>query len=346
MSRQERATAMERQRSAGRTAGRSSLRFALVLVCAVPVLATGCSVALAIDAWIRQSERAPSRPELPPAGAAVVQGSLEHPREEDLIEFVVVGEHAAVTVMTAGDTDTAGQVETAGGAPVTAPCDADLPRAPCVFSYQADSAETPPNFVWAGKLSAGTYYARVTAERGSTGHYELRSATWDAAPEPPFAAEPTLLVISPQAATGLDFVAEGSIDAAGEADYYKLVLNQTFNNVTIMTSGPTDTAGQVETELRTAVTRICQGARPVANPPCVWGSDANIQTPDPRRSAKYNTMAASTNFIWEGKLAAGVYFIRVAGERGATGAYQLGVEISNIGCPSTEEDPDGYYCPD
>ena len=310
------------------------------------MLASGCSVALALDAWIRQSATAPDRPELPAVGAAVVTGSLEHPREEDYIELAVVGEHEAVTVMTSGDTDTAGAVETAGGTPITDPCDRDQPRAPCVFSYYPDSPETPPNFAWAGKLSAGTYHVRVTAERGSTGPYELRSATWDAAPEPPFAAEPTLLVISEQAATGPDFVAEGSIDAAGEADYYKLVLNQTFNNVTIMTSGATDTVGQVETELRTAITRVCEGERPVATPPCVWGADANIETPNSERSAKYNTMSASHNFIWEGKLATGVYFIRVTGESGATGVYELGVEISNIDCPPTEEDPDGYYCPD
>ena len=280
---------MGRQRSCGRRARRSSIRAAAALACAAAMLMSGCSVAIAIDAWLRQADAVPDRPGLPAVGAAVVQGSLEDPRQEDYIEFAVVGEHAAVTVMTAGDTDTAGQVETAGGTPVTEPCDRDRPLAPCVFSYQADSAETPPNFAWAGKLNAGTYYARVTAERGSTGRYELRSATWDAAPEPPFAAEPTLLVIRGDAATGLDFIADGSIDAAGEADYYKLVLNLTFNNVTIMTSGATDTAGQVETELRTAVTRICEGERPVANPPCVWGADANIQTPI--RGARRSTTA-------------------------------------------------------
>ena len=327
---------MERQPIFGRKACRSPIRFALALACAAPVLVTGCSAAVAASDIL----------ELPAVGAAVVVGSLENPQDEDSIEFAVVGEHAALTVMTSGDTDTVGQVETAGGAPVTEPCDRDMPSAPCVFSYHPDGLETPPNFAWAGKLSAGTYNVRVSAERGSTGRYELRLATWDAAPEPPSAAEATLLEISPQAAVGDDFVAEGSIDAAGEVDYYKLVLNQTFNNVGIMTSGATDTAGQVETELRTAVTRICDGERPVANPPCVWGADANIQTPDPRRSAKYNSMAASRNFIWEGKLASGVYFIRVTGEGGATGAYRLGVEIANITCPVTLEDPHGYMCPD
>ena len=330
---------MERQRISGRNS-KALIRAAAALLCAAPVLVTGCSVALAIDAWIRRAgSEGPDRPELPAAGAAVVTGRLEHPQEEDYIELAVVGEHAAVTVMTAGDTDTAGQVETAGRTPITEACDRDQPRAQCVFSYHADSPETPPNFVWVGKLSAGTYFARVTAERGSTGHYALR-------PEPPFATEPALLVISKNAATGPDFVADGSVDAAGEADYYKLVLNQIFNNVTIMTSGATDTAGQVETELRTAITRICDGQRPDAAPPCVWGSDENIQTPDPQRSAKYNTMAASTNFIWEGKLDTGVYFIRVTGENGATGAYRLTVEISNISCPRTDDDPDGYYCED
>ena len=247
------------------------------------MLMSGCSVAIAIDAWLRQADAVPDRPGLPAVGAAVVQGSLEDPRQEDYIEFAVVGEHAAVTVMTAGDTDTAGQVETAGGTPVTEPCDRERPLAPCVFSYQADSAETPPNFAWAGKLNAGTYYARVTAERGSTGRYELRSATWDAAPEPPFAAEPTLLVIRGDAATGLDFIADGSIDAAGEADYYKLVLNLTFNNVTIMTSGATDTAGQVETELRTAVIQDLRRGTAGRQPAVRVGG--RCEHPDPRSAA-------------------------------------------------------------
>jgi hypothetical protein len=344
---------MERQRISGRNS-KALTRAVAALLCAAPVLATGCSMAITVDQWIRlAASEVVDRRGLPAAGAAVVTGRLEHPQDEDYIQFVVSGKHEAVTVMTAGysadpaaHTDTAGQIETADGTPITESCDRDQPRAPCVFSYHADSPETPPNFVWAGKLSAGTYYARVTAERGSSGHYELRSATWDAAPEPPLAAEPTLLVISEQAATGPDYAAEGSIDAAGQADYYKLVLNQTYNTVTIMTSGPTDTAGQVETELRTAITRICDGERPDATAPCVWGSDANIQTPDPQRAAKYNTMAASTNFIWEGKLATGVYFIRVTGESGATGAYQLTVEVANISCPVTAEDPHGYYCED
>ena len=97
--------------------------------------------------------------------------------------------------------------------------------------------------------------------------------------------QPTLLVISPNAAIEADYAAAGSIDSAAEVDYFKLVLNQTFNTVTIMTSGPTDTAGQVETAQRVPVTTICDGERPEAEPPCVWGADADISTPDPDRSA-------------------------------------------------------------
>ena len=44
--------------------------------------------------------------------------------------------------------------------------------------------------------------------------------------------EPTLLVISPNAAIEADYAAAGSIDSAAEVDYFKLVLNQTFNTVT------------------------------------------------------------------------------------------------------------------
>lgn len=169
--------------------------------------------------------------------------------------------------------------------------------------------------------------------------------------------EPTLLVISQAAATGPDYIAEGSIDSAGEVDYYALVLNLTFNTVTVMTSGTTDTAGQVETRQRVPVTMICDGERPEATPPCVWGVEADINTPNPERSEKFNSMEASKNFIWEGKLAGkddrrvnphskGTYYIRVTGENGATGPYQLTVETVNISCPPTPEDPFGYMCDD
>lgn len=156
----------------------------------------------------------------------------------------------------------------------------------------------------------------------------------------------TLLEISPDAASGPDYIAHGRIEGPDDVDYYRLVLNQTFNTVTIMTGGPTDTAGQVETATRVPITMICEGERPEAAPPCVWGSDEDIDTPNPERPAKFNSMAPSTNFLWEGKLAAGTYYIRVTGQRDSTGPYVLTVETVNIDCPVTEENPFGYYCED
>ena len=156
--------------------------------------------------------------------------------------------------------------------------------------------------------------------------------------------QPTVLVISPDAATGPDYMAAGSIDDADDVDYFQLDLKRPFNTVVVMTTGDTDTAGQVETEDRTPITAECEGDRHEAEPPCVWGSDANIDTPNPDRSWKFNTMAASRNFLWEGSLGEGTYYIRVTGQHGATGPYDLTVELANAQCPPTPEDPFGYYC--
>ena len=155
-----------------------------------------------------------------------------------------------------------------------------------------------------------------------------------------------MLKISPDAATGPDYVAEGSIDSAEDVDYYELVLARKFNTVVVMTSGDTDTAGRVETERRTPITTECEGERHEATPPCVWGYDADIDTPNSDRTPKFNTMPASRNFIWEGSLDVGTYYIRVTGQNGATGRYELTVELANMECPPTPEDPLGYYCDD
>ena len=111
-----------------------------------------------------------------------------------------------------------------------------------------------------------------------------------------------------------------------------------------MTSGETDTAGQVETLDRTPITANCEGERHEATPPCVWGTDADIDTPNQERSKKFNSMAASKNFIWAGSLDAGTYYIRVSGQNDATGPYQLAIEVVDMQCPPTATDPYGYYC--
>lgn len=148
---------------------------------------------------------------------------------------------------------------------------------------------------------------------------------------------PTVLEFSPDADTGPDYVAEGSIDSAGETVWFELELRRTFNTVVVMTMGDTDTAGRVETQQRVPVEALCEGARPKAARPCVWGYDPDILTPNQNRTQEFNSMPASRNFLWEGSLDAGTYFIGVTGERGATGAFRLTVEIGDEDCPV-------YYC--
>ena len=159
--------------------------------------------------------------------------------------------------------------------------------------------------------------------------------TPDTTPPPAFA--PTVLEISPDAGSGPDYAASGSIESAEDVDYFELVVAQAFNSVVVMTAGATDTAGQVETEQRAAITAECEGERHKSEPPCVWGYDADVDTPHPDRTEEFNTMPASKNFLWEGNLGKGTYYIRVTGENGATGDYELTVELGNQDCPT-------YYC--
>ena len=152
---------------------------------------------------------------------------------------------------------------------------------------------------------------------------------------------PTLLVISPDAATGPDYFVRASIDFVEDVDYYNLVINRKFNTVVVMTSGDTDTIGLVETQQREPTTAECEGERHQAEPPCVWGSDDDIVTPNADRPSKFNTMPPSKNFIWEGSLDVGTYYIRVAGQGGATGPYELAVELAHMSCPPRTEDQFG-----
>ena len=138
-------------------------------------------------------------------------------------------------------------------------------------------------------------------------------------PAPPF--EPTLLVISPDAATGPDFRADGRIEDAGDVDYFELRVRRDFASVIVMTEGATDTAGQVETADREPITEPC--ATPPERP-CVFSYDADT-APRNDRSAAFNRMPRSGNFVWEGNLPGPeggdeyrVYYIRVTGANGAT----------------------------
>ena len=140
-----------------------------------------------------------------------------------------------------------------------------------------------------------------------------------------------LLVIREDAATGPDFQADGSIENAGDADYYELRIKRDFASVVVMTGGTTDTAGQLQTADRMAITKECEGTEP--DGPCVFSYDADTAHND-ARSAAFNRMDPSGNFVWEGKLPGPDigeeyrrYYIRVTGENGSTGDYVLTVEL-------------------
>ena len=150
-----------------------------------------------------------------------------------------------------------------------------------------------------------------------------------AAPSEPLSA--VLLEIREDAATGPDFQADGRIEDAGDAEYFELRIKRDFASVIVMTAGTTDTAGQVQTADRTAITAACEGHE--AAGPCVFSYDADTAHNDARNAA-FNSMDPSGNFVWEGKLpgpAGGEeyrrYYIRVTGENGSTGDYVLTVEL-------------------
>ena len=164
----------------------------------------------------------------------------------------------------------------------------------------------------------------------------LLSGCGAAAPSKPDAV---LLEIRDDAATGPDFRAEGRIENAGDADYYKLRIRRDFASVVVMTTGTTDTAGQVQTADGMAITTACEGDDDAG--PCVFSYDADL-APNEARNDRFNNMfksgmQPSGNFVWEGKLPGPEpgggetyrsYYIRVTGEDGSTGDYVLTVELN------------------
>ena len=151
-----------------------------------------------------------------------------------------------------------------------------------------------------------------------------------AAPSKPDGA--ILLVIRDDAATGPDYQADGTIASAGDADYFELRVRRDFASVVVMTTGTTDTAGQLETADRVAITQACEG--PESTGPCVFSYDADTAHNDARNEA-FNSMEPSGNFVWEGKLPGPEvgeeyrrYYIRVTGENGSTGDFVLTVELN------------------
>ena len=171
--------------------------------------------------------------------------------------------------------------------------------------------------------------ALVVAVAVALGIPLLLSGCGAAAPSKPF--NPILLVIREDAATGPDFRAAGRIENAGDADYFELRIKRDFASVIVMTAGTTDTAGQLQTADRTAITTECEGTEP--DGPCVFSYDADTAHNEARNAA-FNSMEPSGNFVWEGNLpgpAAGEeyrrYYIRVTGENGSTGEYVLTVDL-------------------
>ena len=143
---------------------------------------------------------------------------------------------------------------------------------------------------------------------------------------------PTVLIISPDAASGPDYLAADSIESAEDVDYFELRIRRDFTSVVVMTTGITDTHGWAETADRERITEECEGEDPTG--PCVFTYDRDIES-NPQRNDAFNSMKRSGNFVWEGKLPEPIggedyrsYYIRVAGENGSTGDYDLTVELN------------------
>jgi len=178
------------------------------------------------------------------------------------------------------------------------------------------------------RLATRTTSGLVIAMALALGMPLLLSGCGAAAPSRPA----ILLVIRDDAATGPDYQADGRIENASDADYFELRIRRSFASVIVMTTGTTDTAGQLQTADRMAITKECEGTE--LDRPCVFSYDADTAHNDARNAA-FNSMEPSGNFVWEGNLPGpeGVeeyrrYYIRVTGENGSTGDYVLTVELN------------------
>ena len=198
-------------------------------------------------------------------------GRLETSGDEDYFR-IVLDEPGSLTVRTTGSTNTSGELTRENGTQV---------------DDDEDSGDGS-NFRIVEDVPAGTYYIRVSGDRGATGNYTLRVAF-----EPDEVgmvddhgdtADDATAVRVPSSTTG-------RLETSDDEDYFRIILDEA-GSLGVRTTGSTNTSGELTRKDGTLV-------------------DNDEDSGD------------GLNFRIVEDVPAGTYYIRVSGDRGATGAYEL-----------------------
>ncbi len=193
-----------------------------------------------------------------------------------------------ILINTVGDLDTEGELLNSSGGQIMSNTDSGFTSAPEGF------------FLWRS-LAAGIYYIKVSGQDGATGHYVLNGLASTDTEGRGDAAE---LTINPLVSPRGGAAAPGIINPA-DTDYFKLELSQ-----------PTDLAirGAMLVEDFAMVGELSDSTNTVI------GEGARRDNDDGHFT--------SWNFVIRASLAAGVYYLKVAGDSAQeTGPYVLSVFV-------------------
>ena len=214
-------------------------------------------------------------------------GRLETSDDQDYFR-IILDEAGSLTVRTTGSTNTSGELTRKDGT---------------LVDDDEDSGDGS-NFRIVKDVQAGTYYVRVSGDRGATGSYTLHMAFEADEPgepgEPGEPEEPDEPEVgddhgdTADRATAVDVPSStsGRLETSDDVDYFRIDLDRR-GTLLAYTTGSVDTVGELTRQGGTVVDQDNDG-----------GSDGS-------------------NFRIETAVAAGVYLVRVSGDQDATGAYGL-----------------------
>ncbi|MCB4779008.1 MAG: pre-peptidase C-terminal domain-containing protein, partial [Sulfurovum sp.] len=148
---------------------------------------------------------------------STTSGSIEIPGDVDWFKIVIPSGGGILTVSTTGSTDTNGSLYNASGREVASD----------------DNNGSDHNFKITQTVTAGIYYVRVSAS-SLTGRYELVSQFDDHGSDRSTAAR-----------IDLNSTTSGSLEVAGDVDWFKIVIPSGGGILTVSTTGSTDTIGEL-----------------------------------------------------------------------------------------------------
>ena len=205
-------------------------------------------------------------------------GRLERAGDHDYFR-VTLSSPGTLTVSTTGTTDTVGELQTATG------------------TRLASNDDTVGlNFQLQQQLSAGTYYIQVRGYGNSTGAYTL-VVRFTAGPPP--SRDDHGNTRNGATTVGLSSLTAGRLERSGDLDYFRVTLSGS-GEVTVSTTGTTDTVGELQTSSGTRITSNDDGG-------------------------------TGYNFRMQQTLSAGTYYIQVRGYGNSTGDYELSVSFASVG---------------